>query len=58
MLRDYKDHLDYRWEQYNKTKEAIVKAHGSLAEFAKVRGGGGVCMWGERGRGWGLQGQE
>lgn len=35
-LAAHEDHLQYRYDLYLKTKEAIEKAEGSLEEFAKV----------------------
>jgi hypothetical protein len=37
QLNEHRDHLEYRWNQYKSTRDNIVKAHGSLEEFAKVR---------------------
>jgi hypothetical protein len=37
QLAAHKDHLDYRWGQYQAVRSAIIKAHGSLEEFARVR---------------------
>lgn len=37
QLLEHTAHLDYRWQQYQQTKEAIETAEGSLLEFAKVR---------------------
>jgi hypothetical protein len=36
ILSRHTDHLQYRWQQYTKTKEAIEKAEGSLTNFALV----------------------
>ncbi len=36
MLVDHAPHIDYRWQQYTATKEAIEAAEGSLLEFAQV----------------------
>lgn len=38
QLLEVRDHLDYRWQQYKATKEAIEKGAGGLKQFAKVRG--------------------
>jgi hypothetical protein len=35
-LNEHRDHLEYRWNQYQTVKANIEKAHGSLEEFAKV----------------------
>ena len=37
LLEAHRDHLDYRWAQYNSMKRDIANAEGSLAEFARVR---------------------
>lgn len=37
LLDGFRDHLDYRWAQYMRTKRQIVDAEGSLAQFARVR---------------------
>jgi hypothetical protein len=37
MLRDYQDHLEYRWNEYQRCKTAIEDVEGSLADFAMVR---------------------
>ncbi|KAL6754518.1 starch branching enzyme [Haematococcus lacustris] len=34
-LKAHSEHLNYRWQQYTKTKDAIVQAEGSLAAFAQ-----------------------
>jgi len=34
-MKDHQDHINYRWEQYKETKQAIVKAEGGLAQFAQ-----------------------
>jgi len=36
QLGEHRDHLEYRWNQYQTVKANIEKAHGSLEEFAKV----------------------
>jgi hypothetical protein len=36
-LLAHEEHLKYRFAQYVRTKEAIERREGSLAEFAKVR---------------------
>lgn len=38
QLNEHRDHLEYRWNQYQTVKANIEKAHGSLEEFAKVWG--------------------
>lgn len=40
QLSEHRDHIEYRWGQYQAVKDNIIKAHGSLEEFARVRGGG------------------
>jgi hypothetical protein len=37
LLAPHADHLQYRWQQYERIKGAIVQAEGSLSEFARVR---------------------
>lgn len=41
QLSEHRDHIEYRWGQYQAVKDNIIKAHGSLEEFARVRGGAG-----------------
>ena len=36
QLAEHAEHLRYRYAQYQQTRDAIVGAEGSLAEFAKV----------------------
>lgn len=36
-LLAHEEHLKYRYKQYLDTKEALEKAEGSIADFAKVR---------------------
>lgn len=37
LLDGFRDHLDYRWAQYSRTREKIIEAEGSLSQFARVR---------------------
>ena len=36
-LLAHEEHLKYRYKQFLDTKEALEKAEGSIADFAKVR---------------------
>jgi hypothetical protein len=36
QLNEHRDHIEYRWNQYKSVRENIIKAHGSLEEFARV----------------------
>ena len=38
-LLAHEEHLKYRYKQFLDTKEALEKAEGSIADFAKVRFG-------------------
>ena len=37
-LEQCKDHLEYRWQQYNMVLDNIIKNEGSLIRFAEVSG--------------------
>jgi hypothetical protein len=39
QLNEHRDHIEYRWGQYQAVRDNIIKAHGSLEEFARVRQG-------------------
>jgi hypothetical protein len=38
QLLGFRDHLDYRWSQFNAVRSNIETAEGSLEQFAKARG--------------------
>lgn len=35
QLNEHRDHIEYRWGQYQAVRDNIIKAHGSLEEFAR-----------------------